>query len=371
MRLITLAIHTYEKALNVRALLEAEGIQVTLQNVNLEQPVVSSGVRVRIAESDLPLALRIIENPDLSDATLHQSLSPASARVMVVPTDFSEHSFNAAVAATHIAHAHKVDIKFLYAYIDPHVTGTVQLSEKLTYAIADNDVVEKIVNEANEKMRAFTKRLKEMMKSGALPVVRFTHAIVEGVPEDAIIEQTKLDKPYLVVMGTRKAVKKEKELIGSVTAEVLNDCHFTVLSVPENTDISTCVAPKNILFFSNLNQEDIIAMDTLRRIYPESDAKVTIVHIPRRNRFTERAVNKSAMALVEYCQNKFPNFTFQTETISPKTAVAEMARLQPHDKFDLIVMQNRRRNAFTRFLNPGLAHKFLFQADIPMFVIPV
>ena len=62
-RLITVAIHTYDKALELRAMLEAEGIQVTFQNVNLQTPVVSSGVRVRINESNLPLALRIIENP--------------------------------------------------------------------------------------------------------------------------------------------------------------------------------------------------------------------------------------------------------------------------------------------------------------------
>ena len=64
-RLITVAIHTYDKAVALRSLLESEGIKVTLQNVNLEHPTVSSGIRVRILESDLPLALRIIENHEI------------------------------------------------------------------------------------------------------------------------------------------------------------------------------------------------------------------------------------------------------------------------------------------------------------------
>ena len=46
----------------VRTLLENEGIRVELNNVNLEVPCFSSGVRVRIRENDLPLALRIVEN---------------------------------------------------------------------------------------------------------------------------------------------------------------------------------------------------------------------------------------------------------------------------------------------------------------------
>ena len=64
-RLITLAIHTYGQAQALKALLEREGVNVVLQNVNLEQPVVSAGIRVRINENDLPLALRIIENTDI------------------------------------------------------------------------------------------------------------------------------------------------------------------------------------------------------------------------------------------------------------------------------------------------------------------
>ena len=64
MRLITVAIHTYDHACRLRHKLEREGIEVVLQNVNLESPVVSSGVRVRIHEHNLPLALRIIRSEE-------------------------------------------------------------------------------------------------------------------------------------------------------------------------------------------------------------------------------------------------------------------------------------------------------------------
>ena len=64
-RLITIAIHTYERALELKSLLESEGIEAVLQNVNLSSPIISSGVRVRIKEHDLPAALRIIENREI------------------------------------------------------------------------------------------------------------------------------------------------------------------------------------------------------------------------------------------------------------------------------------------------------------------
>ena len=61
-KLVTLAIHTFEKAQILKTMLETEGIEVYIHNVNQIQPVVSAGVRVRIKESDLPHALKITES---------------------------------------------------------------------------------------------------------------------------------------------------------------------------------------------------------------------------------------------------------------------------------------------------------------------
>ena len=58
------------------------------------------------------------------------------------------------------------------------------------------------------------------------------------MPEETIVEYAKENKPEMIVMGTRGAGKKEKELIGSVTAEVLDSCRFPVLTVPESVNLS-------------------------------------------------------------------------------------------------------------------------------------
>ena len=60
-KLVTLAILTYAKAQILKTVLESEGIEASIHNVNLIQPVVSSGVRVRIKESDLTKALQLIK----------------------------------------------------------------------------------------------------------------------------------------------------------------------------------------------------------------------------------------------------------------------------------------------------------------------
>ncbi|HQI42903.1 MAG TPA: DUF2007 domain-containing protein, partial [Dysgonamonadaceae bacterium] len=67
--LVTVAIHTYGKAQILKSILESEGIPTVLNSVSIIQPNPAGQVRVRINSSDLPKALAIIENVDLSYET--------------------------------------------------------------------------------------------------------------------------------------------------------------------------------------------------------------------------------------------------------------------------------------------------------------
>ena len=129
-KLITVAIHTYEKAVALKTLLENEGVSVVLHNVNIEQPIVASGVRVRIKERDLPLALRIIENVDIFS---HNDTIINTRQQIIVPIDFADYSINAVIAAFNIAKANKTSITFLHSYIDPELSANIQLSDRLSY----------------------------------------------------------------------------------------------------------------------------------------------------------------------------------------------------------------------------------------------
>lgn len=167
-RFITVAIHTYEKALSLRALLENEGIEVELNNVNLEVPGFSSGVRVRIHEEDLPLALRIIENRELF--TSAPEAAAAASHVILVPVDLSENSFKAALLACNLAFTRKESLMFLYSYIDPYITANVQFTDTLSYDIGETGAREQLVENARNLMEHFADRLCAAMKRGEAPM---------------------------------------------------------------------------------------------------------------------------------------------------------------------------------------------------------
>lgn len=368
MRFITVAIHTYEKALALRALLESEGIKVELNNVNLEVPGFSSGVRVRIREHDLPLALRIIENKELF---VQPAGNEQHRHTYLVPVDFSEHSFKAALVTAKLAKRKNASMTLLYSYLDPYIAGNVQFSNSLSYEIGETGAREALVQNASRLMENFAERLRGAMKRGEIPVVPFTQKVVEGVPEDAIVDYARLASPHLIVMGTRSAEKKERDMIGSVTAEVLDEGRFTVLTVPEPLQAETSISPTRILFFSNLDQDDILALDALYRLYPGSDIKVSIAYFPRRKRVSDATARKAMERLCEYCSSIFPGYTFNIQNPSRFSTGNDFNMLSNVKDFDLVVIPNRRRNAFSRLFSPGLSHNILFRTDMPMLVIPV
>lgn len=93
-KLVTLAILTYAKAQILKNVLENEGIEAYIHNVNLIQPVISSGVRLRIKESDLPHALQIIESSawlseDIIKGKESSSERNKEKRKVLIPIDFS------------------------------------------------------------------------------------------------------------------------------------------------------------------------------------------------------------------------------------------------------------------------------------------
>lgn len=373
-RLITIAIHTYEKALVLKSLLESEGIKVTLQNVNLLQPVVSSGVRVRIKESDLPLALRIIESSDsLCPGTGDTAVSASSDSdpVIIVPVDESPAPQAAISLAFKIAAAHNARIVLLHAYLIPPVGINNPLNDALTFSseIAQNKETLDMETMAHTLMGHVSEDVRQRIKDGTLPPARFSTRVEEGVPEEVIRQTARELNPMLIVMGTRSSSQKQREMLGSVTAEVIDTCRYTVLTVPDDTTPTDPELTPSALFFGNMDQTDLLALDELNRLFGSSPLDVTIVNVTSKK--SAKSSSESMTALIKYCSEHFPTFRCKPAEIRQSSVADDLTTLLREYRVDFISIPNKRRNAFTRIFNPSLAHRLLYDANLPMLVIPV
>ncbi len=367
--LITLAIHTLHYACSLKALLEKEGVSVTLQNVNLSNPEIAAGVRIRIHESDLPVALRIIENKELFIEA--DSESDASQPEILVPVDFSQRTMRACMAAFKLAKTHNAGITLLNSFVDPIYGRRSQLNDSLSF---DNDTAhdkatDKAKTDADAEMVSMEQSLVSMIKTGEIPPAKFRHEIREGIPEDVINQYARANHPVVIVMGTRKSNSKTRELVGSVTAEVLDTCRYPVFTVPDKTTTTDPDDIENILFFSNFDQQDILAIDTMFRLMPTRFYKVFLVKLPSKKFAGD--VTDALCRLKEYCAAHYPGHEFLIDSISLDSADEDFDRIIADYDVDLIVVPNKKKNVFARFFNPGVAHRLLFQSDIAMLSIPI
>lgn len=378
-RLITLAIHSYERAVALKTILENEGIKVVLQNVNLLYPATSPGVRIRISEADLARALRVVEGADcpqgapaaaeVADGNAAGAVKP----VVLVPVDFSECSQRACRIAFRFALSYGAEVCVLHSFISPSLGAGMEIGTGADYdmeTLADEEAAMSVEEAARSQLDTFARRLRGKIREGALPPVPFTTLLVDDVPEDAIRDTARQIEPRLVVMGTRGADRRDHDMIGSVTAEVLDTCRYPVFTIPEAAEpAAEPPIDSHVVFFCNYEQPDLLALDLFYRLFPKARFQVTLINVPAKKMPTD--IDRLSRGLQDYCRSHLSRFTFAVKTVEVSDMETEMERIGSNRAIDFIAVPNKKRNVFSRLFNPGLAHRLLFHADIPLLVLPV
>lgn len=362
-RLVTLAIHSYDHAVRLKALLEQQGIAAVIHNVNLSEPLVSSGVRVRIQEKDLPVALKIVEHPAAWD-----TLSRQHDCTIIVPVDFSDYSLKACRVGFEYAARVKGSVIILHAHMNESRRFFLPFSSDLyedKQALNDKT----IKTQAMLNMKRFTAMLNQKMREGELPCVPYTTELHEGLPEQCIMHCADEREAMLIVMGTHGNSKKYRAALGSVTAEVLDSGKFPIFTVPENINMEHLSAIEHVVFFSNMISQDILSFDLFTRLLQVEKMTVSIIPVvePKDRAWTKKAGEQ----LLQYCREHYPNSVFNMVEMRFDAQLANFQKFVVEKHVDLIAIPNKKKNIFSRLFNPSIAHRVLFQSDIPMLVVPV
>lgn len=207
-----------------------------------------------------------------------------------------------------------------------------------------------------------------LIAKGELPKIKYKTILREGVPEENVLQLAKELNPLMIVMGTRDSDLKERETMGSVTAEVLDNCRYPVFAVTETTESIT--HKNNIVILCTLDQSDIIAVDSLMKLIDNDRRSIHLIGIPSR-----KASDSQSSDLLEtlrsYCSESYPSSSFGAKLIPLSQADTDFRQFIADNDIRVIVVPNRRKNAFARLFNPGLAHRLLFQSSLPLIAIPV
>ncbi|MDD4922129.1 MAG: universal stress protein [Bacteroidales bacterium] len=367
-QLVTVAIHTYERAIILKGILESEGIEVYLHNVNLIQPVISAGVRVRIKESDLAAALKRIEEIDFSDqieSTTEKSPAALEKNILV-PVDFSEYSIKAARFAFSMGKNIHANIVFLHTYYSPFYSGGMPVSDAFAFDETSHEALQKEIKKNQDDMDSLTNQLRHDIEIGLLPDVPFICKFREGIPEEQILIYSKKHKPYMIIMGTRGKAAKSTALMGSVTAEVIDRSMVPVFAIPENTPFDHFEQIKNIGFITNFDQRDLIAFESLTQIMKSYHFKVYLIHLTNEpDQWNEIQIS----GVKEYFSKQYPEIESSYCIIEGENLIQNLDEFVKDRQIDVLTVTAQKRNLFARLFNPGIARKMVFHSDTPLLVL--
>lgn len=363
--LVTVAIHTYEKAQMLKSLLEVNGIDAFIVNVNQIQPMVSAGVRVKIRESDLPRAISIIE--DLQNEIAVQSAleEEAAPKMVLIPVDFSAYSLKACEFGFRLAESMNGEVVLLHAYFAPSFNA-MPLGETLSYdGVSGDETLSKVLDTVHNSVEKMKEEIEARIAKGWLPKINYKHVLREGVPEEQILRYAKRHNPVAIVMGTRGQDKKDLDLIGSVTAEIIERSNVPVLAIPENAEFTGFEHFNHIAYATNFDDKDLIAFDKMMRLLKPFKFNIHFVHFNQNN---DAWSEIKLSGIKEYFAKYYPNQNVSYNILQGKDMLSAIDKFVEENKIDMIALTTHRRNIFMRLFNPSVARKMVFHSNTSMLV---
>jgi len=366
-KIITIASYPYSRAQLLKGRLEAEGIECFLSNINLVQPHVSSGVKIKINEKDAEAAIKIIDEIKEQYGEAKQSTVDRlkSIRRILVPVDFTDHSINACDYALGLASRLKAEIMLVYSYFNPIITTDANMDDGSYYFYID-DVVGNIEKEAEAKMKRLVSKMKEKELRQDRPKPKVTFTLGKGTPEDVILELCASYKPAVIVMGIRGRGEGVYNFPGSVTRKVIKRASIPVLVIPQKSVYLGMRYISKVLYATDFDEADFKALRTLMTLMRPFDIRIYCVHIATVKSNTYDKVKMDELR--NHIQTEYSEYNLICDLIQHDDIVEGLEDYVDQKDIDMIALTTHKKGIIERLFNPDIAKRMLYQTHIPLLV---
>lgn len=302
--------------------------------------------------------------------------STGSGTKVLIPVDFSPKGHLALKVGFELGRRLGREIELIHASTIPDPTDLPQFPDDFNGMDNENLEIEEVEMSMEVRsidqhsMDALKKRIEEMQAQDKLPRIQFNTTLAPGMPEEVIAEYCAVNPPAVIVMATRGREKRREELIGSVTIEVIDHSIAPVFTVPEDYTFTGFKDIVRICAFCSFDEGDTLAVEKLMSMFGNPEVKIYL--FPATDKLTGNKREEALRKLQQSLKSSYPNCDIEIGECQEDRKLREQAEnLFVKENIQMILAPNRKRNAISRFFNPGLAHKILFEIDFPMLAIPV
>jgi len=355
-KLVTLAIHTREKANILKSLLEKYGIATILDEVNGIESKSQPSFYVKIDEKDLTKSLTIIESNKLfsyNDETI-KLIDDGNKRILV-PVDFSAHSLKACQMAFDIAKDTHAKVKILHVYHNVYFPSHIPFADSLKETPDEG-----LLNAVRKQMLELCMLIDRNITDGKWPSVNYSYSLREGAIDEEIYNFVQEYKPFLLVLGT----KGKNNAVGDVVADVVEMVDVPVLTIPESSPVKNITDIKHFAFLTNLHSRDLSSLDFLANLLlPNTDVRITLIHINRINTKGDKWTEAELIGMKEYVLKRYPHLNIGYKLIDADDIPKATAEFIEKENINVACINTRRRNILGRIFAPSISRKIMVRSD--------
>lgn len=218
------------------------------------------------------------------------------------------------------------------------------------------------------RFKDFKENIDSAQKAGRLPDVKYSTLLQDGLAEEVIADYCRRYEPSLIVMATRDKTRKDSDLVGSVTAEVVDSVRVPLFTIPESASSIPPSAVRHIVMFCTMSPHDAASLHKLLEMTRFPSVEFFLLPVPD---LVSDTSSDALISLRNYLSRTYPNATFRLPDFNTDNINDSLNSLVTNNNIGLLIVPNKKTSVFSRIFKPSIGHRFLFQQDLPMLLLPV
>lgn len=275
---------------------------------------------------------------------------------ILIPTDFSENSWNAVKYALRFFKDTTCNFYLLHVTL---ISSYITAGEPIMYQ-TNEVIVQPLIDQAKTALQDLIKKIKELPSNSNHKFYSISNYnfFIDAVKNQ--IEEKNID---LIVMGTKGASGISEVIMGSNTGDLITQVKCPVLIVPEN---ATFVIPEEIAFPTDYNifyQSTIL--NTIHEISAMYNSSVRVLHVANKNKKLTDFQEENKGFLEEFFADEKHSF----HRVTNNKVEAGVQCFVESRNINLIVMVAKNINLFQRILFRPTVEEISYHIEIPFLVL--
>lgn len=279
---------------------------------------------------------------------------------ILVPVTFTDYSLNALTYALTLAGKFPSRVTLLHSFSEYE-----DIQEEPGSPVRSEADVRENEEAARDRLAGLCQSTINKMTSLQGKNIELQNRFEFGYPEDVILKVTDELQPDVVVMGTKSKGETIKELLGSITSDVMRRAESPVLAVPASSGIDLQKLSK-VLFITDFSEKDYISMHKLIRLISPFHTRVHAIrfvhHVP------DNADSQKLEQFREYCESTYRSHQLRFGYEQIDQYIPALETYVEENQIDMIAMTRRKRNMIAKLFNTEITRKILFHTDVPLLV---